>query len=190
MVLNSLSQQFTFYLSKNFFYPEVREMWEPVIKRMGLPYRNLEDFMSAQIKAVSFDTLSQTTVTQQGQQYTLTKRAGKPLDALQNKEIQVTFRLTESNLTYLILQQNFEIYLKLNDVKPLYWPPFVLDLLSDEGFVMYRQVYQQVTPTSITAFNLSYAAQLSEYTEFTMMFAYNYVDRYRVVDNKLILSEV
>lgn len=190
MILNSLSQQFTFYLSKNFFYPEVKEMWEPVIKRMGLPYRTLEDFMSAQIKSVSFDTLTQQTVTQQGQQYTLRKRSGKPLDAIQSKEIQVTFRLTESNLTYLILQQNFELYLKLNDVKPLYWPPFVLDLLSDEGFVMYRQVYQQVTPTSLAGINLSYAAQLADFKEFTMMFSYNYIDRYRVVDNKLLKSEI
>lgn len=190
MILNSLSQQFTFYFSNNFFYPEVKELWTPVIKRMGLPYRTLEDFMSAQIKAVSFDTLTQTALTQQGGQYTLKKRSGKPLDAIQNKEIQVTFRLTESNLTYLILQQNFELYLKLNTVKPLYWPPFVLDILTDDGFITYRQVYNQITPTNIGAITLSYAAQLSESKEFTMMFAYNYIDRYRTVNNKLMPSDI
>lgn len=189
MLLNSLSQQFTFYIPKNFFYPEVKAQWEPVIKRMGLPYRTLEDFMSAQIKSVSFDNLSQQVKEQQGGQYKIRKRAGKPLDAIQNKELSVTFRLTESNLTYFILQQNFEIYLKLNDVKPLYWPHFVLDILSDEGFVMFRQVYQQLTPTSISNITLSYAAQISDQKEFTMMFSYNYVDRYRVVDNKLYLTD-
>lgn len=186
MVLNNLPQSFQIYIQKDFLYPEVHKRFDDVVKRMNKPYVTLEDFINGQIKSITFPNLSAPTVTQNIGQYKIQKRGGKELDAVIEKSFNITFKLTESYLTYLILQMQFELYLKYGEVKPLYFPPIVIDLLNDAHLTTFRREYHQITPTSLSNVTLSYNAQLANFNEMSMSFAYNHIEDYAEVNGALI----
>lgn len=185
MVVNNLPQQFVIYFNKNYFYPEVHDRWSTIVRRMDLPYMSVEDFMNSQIKSITTPTISLSTKSQVSGQYNIQKRPGKELDAIIDKSFTITFKLTESYVTYLIMRDQIELYLKYFSPKDLYWPPVTVDYLSDEGFTYMRTSYNQVTPVSLSELSLSYSAELASYKEFSLSFAYNYIDYFIVEDEKL-----
>ncbi len=44
MILNAKANMFTIWFPSNFFYPSIVSKWEPVVKRLKLPYQTIEDF--------------------------------------------------------------------------------------------------------------------------------------------------
>ena len=57
MILNSLNNQFVIRFPKSFFYPEIHAKWTPVVKRLKLPYENLEDFINASVQSLAFPSI-------------------------------------------------------------------------------------------------------------------------------------
>lgn len=176
MILNNLSQQFTISFDFNSFYPEVEELWMPILKKNGYPWLTIEDFVAGQIQSLDFPGFNAQNVTQQIGHYKNTKRTGFELDAQMEKNISITFKLSESYITYFILRQQFELYLKYYSVKDLYWNPIRMSLLDDAGFETITYSFNQITPSSISNISLSYAARVSQYNTFSMAFAYNFFD--------------
>lgn len=177
MVLNNLSQSFVIYFPQNFFYPDVNDNWLPLIKRMYLPYRTTEDFMNAQIQTISFPSIAAPAVTQGRWQYEIHKRNGKELDQLFPKEpINITFKLTESYMSYFIIREQFDLFLKYFNIQPLYWAPITVSLLDDAGMETISYRFVQITPTNLSDMSLSYAARLGTYNTFSLGFHYNYFE--------------
>ena len=58
MVLNNLSQMFSFYFPSNFWYDEVVETWTPFVQRMMLLYETVSDFMNDQVQSVVFPSIN------------------------------------------------------------------------------------------------------------------------------------
>ena len=135
MLLNPLSQNFVIWFPANFFYSEVVKLWTPVFKRMFLPYLTIEDMFNSQITNLSFPSVNSNTVTQQNQNYQITKRSGRQLDQDMNKDLTLTIKLSESYMTYFIARQQMDLYLKYGaNQKALYFPPINVTILDEGGF--------------------------------------------------------
>lgn len=179
MLLNALSQNFVIWMPANFFYPEVNKLWKPVFKRLFLPYLTIEDMFNSQITQVSFPSIQSNNVQQGLQNYALTKRAGKTLDQQMSKNLTLTVKLSESYMTYFIARQQFDLYLKFGEnQKNLYFPPINVTILDEGGFENITYTYYQLTPTSLSDFDMSYSARPGTFNTFTWGFQYNYFDIY------------
>lgn len=190
MLLNRLSQQFCIYFDINTFYPGVEKVWLPLLKKMSLPYMSIEDFMNSQIQTFNFSGFTSTNPTQQIGLYQVSKRPGKQMDQLMDKTFSITFKLTESYITYFIMRQQYDMFLKLIEVQDLYFAPITISLIDDAGFETISYTYHQITPTSLTDLDLSYAASIGTYNSFSMNFTYNYFDIwYRTEEGNRILID-
>lgn len=177
MVLNNKPQMFAISFPSNFFYPEVKKRWEPLVERMRLPYQSIDDFMNAQIQSIQFPNLNMPTSVQQRWQYEVTYPGGKELEPLIGKSLNITFKLTESYLSYWIMWDQIDTYLHYvhhhTDKKNCWMEPIFLSFLSDAGFELVKFIFREITPTSLSDLNLSYAAQIASYNTFTLGLNYN-----------------
>lgn len=176
MLLNPLNQNFVVWFPANFFYNDVVKLWKPVCKRLYLPYLTLEDMFNAQITSVSFPSIQTSNVTQQMQNFQITKRGGKTLEQQMAKTVTLTIKLTESYMTYFIARQQMHLYLNLGKTfkEDLYLPPLNITILDEGGFENITYTYYQLTPSSLSDFDLSYSARPGSFTTFTWSFSYNY----------------
>lgn len=174
MTLHNLQQNFTVYWGPNFFYPEVNDRWLPVIRRQMFPWLSVSDYMLAQIQSFSLPSINMKSVTQQGGRYVINKRSGNNLDEAMEKKITITFKLTEGYTSYFIMRQQLDLYYQIIKTKPLYMSPINVDLLDDSGHAIITYEQEQITPTSLSELNLSYAAKLGSYNTFTVEMSYNY----------------
>lgn len=174
MVLSNLQQNFTIWWGPNFFYPEVNERWLPVIRRQLFPYLSVSDYMLAQIQSFSLPSINMKSVTQQGGRYVINKRSSNSLDEAMEKTMTITFKLTEGYTSYFIMRQQLDLYYQIIKTKPLYMSPINVELLDDSGHAILTYEQEQITPTSMSELNLSYAAKLGSYNTFTVECSYNY----------------
>lgn len=190
MLLNNLSYQFCIYFDVNTFYPTIERVWLPVLKKMSIPYMSVEDFINSQIQTFNFPGVNSNNVSQQIGLYNVKKRPGFQMDQLMQKEFSISFKLTESYITYFIMRQQYEMFLKLIEVQELYFAPISVSLLDSEGNETISYKYHQVTPKSISALDLNYVTKLADFHTFDMSFDYNYFDIwYRTEDGKKILID-
>lgn len=177
MLLNPLTQNFVIWLSSNFFYQEVVNVWQPVFKRLYLPYVTIEDMFNSQITQVSFPALTLNNVNQGLQNYPLTKRGGKQLDQAMAKNLTLTVKLTEGHLAYFIMRHQIDLYLKYGQAyKDLYMPPINITILDDGGMENISYTYYQLTPNALSDFELSYSAKPGSFNTFTVGFNFNYFE--------------
>ena len=174
MTLHNLQQNFTVYWGPNFFYPEVNDRWLPVIRRQMFPWLSISDYMLAQIQSFALPSINMKSVTQQGGRYVINKRSGNNLDEAMEKKLTITFKLTEGYTSYFIMRQQLDLYYQIIKTKPLYMSPINVDLLDDSGHAIITYEQEQITPTSLSELNLSYAAKLGTYNTFTVEMSYNY----------------
>lgn len=178
MLLNNLDQNFVIALDFNWFYPDVTQKWMPILERMYLPYITLEDFFNAQIHSINFPGLNSGTVQQQGRLYKIQKRPGFQEDQLIDKQLTLTVKTAESYISYFVARHQFQLFLRLGQLTPLYLPNITVSLLDDGGFETVSYCYQQLTPISIGDLSMSYAARMGQFNTFTWSFVYNYYDVY------------
>lgn len=165
-----------------FFYEDVQRKWGPVVKRMKLPYETVEDFMNAQIQSVDFPGVSFDNAEQQQRQYPVVYPTGKELEAVLDKNLTIRFKLTESYLTYWILFDQLDYYLKYSrdNHKQCFMQPLRLTFLNTGGFGMLTFEFKQLVPTSLGNLPLSYAAQAADFK--TVDFGLKY-SRYDIISH-------
>ena len=188
MVLNNKPQMFTVFFPSNFFYKEVKKRWEPIIEKMRLPYQSIDDFMNAQIQVVTFPSLTLENSQQQRNQYEVVYPTGKELEPSMSKDLSITFKLTESYISYFIMWDQLDIYLHYanmteeideyigDEKKPCWMEPIHLAFLTDQGFELTKFIFSEITPTSLSELNLSYSAQAAAYNTFSIGLHYNVFD--------------
>lgn len=180
MVLNNKPQMFNIAFPSNFFYPEIATKWSPIIEKMKLPYQGVDDFMNAQIQQIRFPGFNVEPSIQQRGQYEVTYNGGKELEPLITKELNITFKLTESYVSYFILWDQLDMYLhykaNIEEAKDIWFEPITLSFISDAGFELTKFIFRQLTPLSMTELNLSYAATVASYNTFTWNLKYNFFD--------------
>ena len=102
------------------------------------------------------------------------------LEQLISKDLSITFKLTESYISYWVMWDQIDVYLHYaNDVtdhQPCWMNPISLSFLSDNGYEMVKFLFQEITPTNLGELSLSYAATLAQYNTFTLSLKYNRFD--------------
>jgi hypothetical protein len=172
------------WFPKDFFYPEVRERWTPVVKRLKLQYQSLEDFFNASVQSVTFPEVRLDPVIQGQSQFKIRYRGGKELEPILDKMITVTFKLTEGFITYWLIFEQIEEYQKYHDTQP-FWPSMYISFLDHHGFELLAFEFQKIVPIALSQFNISYASIAAEFNTFTLNLAYN---RYKIT--KRLTNEV
>ena len=168
---------FTFYFPSDFWYPEVKERWTPMIERMRLPYTTLDDFMNAQVQSVRFPPMNMDLAMQQREQYDVAYPGGKELEQLIDKTLTITFKLTESYISYWVVWDQIDTYLHYvtqhENLKPCWMEPVKLGFLTDSGLQLVEFTFLEITPTNTSELNLSYAATVASYNTFSLSLRYN-----------------
>ena len=160
MILRNLPQMFTFRFPQTFFYKEVCDRWEPFVRRMKLPFSTVCDFMNSQVQSVDFPDISLSGETQQQGQYETAYPAGRELGPELTKALSVRLKLTESYMTYWILFDQIDWYLKYGSAhKPVFMDPLALTFLNQKGFGMVTFEFRNVIPEGLTGLPPSFAAQ-------------------------------
>jgi len=183
MILNSLNNQFVLRFPKNFFYPEIHAKWEPVIKRLKLPYENLEDFMNASVQSLNFPAIDLPIVEQVQQQFRIAQRPGKELEPLFDKNLTLTFKLSEGFITYWILFEQIELFIQIYEVKKPFWDPMYVSFLDHHGFELVAFSFEKIIPTAMSQFDISYATTAAEFNTFTLNLRYNRFNIKRRIDD-------
>lgn len=183
MILNSLNNQFVIRFPKNFFYPEIHERWGPIIRRLKLPYESLEDFMNASVQSLSFPAIDLTPVEQGQSQFRIAYRPGKELEPLLDKNLTLTFKLSEGFITYWVLFEQIELFIQVFDVKKPFWDPMYVSFLDHHGFELVVFSFDKVVPISMSQFDISYATTAAEFNTFALGLRYNRFKIQRRIDD-------
>jgi hypothetical protein len=154
------------------FYPSIVERWAPVIKRLKLPFEKVSDFMDSCIQSISWPSLSLENVRQQQSQFDINYKGGKELEPIFDKTIEVTFKLSESYISYWILFENIQEFMRYKD-GDVFWPSMFISFLDLQGFELVIFEIKQLIPISLGQFSLSYATTAAEYNNFTLGMKYN-----------------
>lgn len=181
MVLNNKPQMFTFYFPSNFWYPEVVEAWTPIVERMKLPYTDLTDFMNSQVQSVVFPGANLPLATQQRDNYEVAYQGGEELEYDINKTLSITFKLTESYLSYWVIWSQTDIFLHYKEKyrgrnHSIWMEPVKLGFLLDNGVQLVDFTFKEITPTNIGNLTLSYAATVASYNTFNWDLRFNTFD--------------
>jgi hypothetical protein len=186
MILNSLNNMFVVQFPKNLFYPEIRTKWEPVVKRLKLPYETLEDFINASVQSITFPSVELPIVEQTQQQYKIAYRGGKELEAVLDKNLTVTFKLTEGFISYWIMFEQLEKFVLYGDSVP-FWPPMYVSFLDHHGFELVAFTFTKLVPTNLSQFEISYSQTAAEFNTFTMNLRYNrYTVKRRIEETSVL----
>ena len=174
MVLNNRTQLFSFYFPSNYLYPEIAEKYKVYLNRMHLPFESCEDFLNSCIQSVNFPSINIPNAIQQHRQYEIEYTTGKEMDAIIEKNLTITFKLTDSYLSYWIIRDQIEAYLKYGEVKKVFWNPLYLTFLSSGGYEINTLEFSQITPTSLSELDLSYKSEIAQYNTFNLGLHYNF----------------
>lgn len=172
MILNAKQNMFQIWFPPHFFYPEIVEKWGPVIKRLNLPYETIEDFFNASIQSITMPEMDLGIETQQQSQFNISYKGGKELEPIFNKDITVTFKLSEGFITYWIIFEQIEQYMKYQEGN-VFWPPMYVSFLDMQGFELVAFEFNQLIPTSLSQFDVSYSTTAADFNTFSMGLRYN-----------------
>jgi len=173
-ILNAKSNMFTIWFPPNFFYPSVVRNWEPIVKRLKLTYQTVEDFFNASIQSISIPPIDLNTVMQQQRQFGITYKGGKELEPTWDKTLDVTFKLAEGFITYWIIFDQIEEYLRYKvDDNAVFWPSMYISFLDMHGFELVAFEFNKIVPSGLSAFDVSYATTAADFNTFTLNLKYN-----------------
>jgi hypothetical protein len=175
-LLNSKLNQFAIWLPKDFIYPEVRERWTPIVNRLKLQYQTLEDFLNASVQAITFPEVILNPVVQPQTQFAIKYRGGKELEPILDKNITITFKLTEGFITYWMLFDQIEAYQKYQETSP-FWSSVFISFLDHHGFELMAFEFQKIVPNRLSQLPINYATVGADFTTFTLNLIYN---RYKI----------
>ena len=181
MILNAKNSMFTIWVPPNFFYPEIVKKWTPVIKRLNLPYESIEDFFNASIQSITMPQMDLPTVTQQQGQFEVAYKGGKELEPIFNRTLDVTFKLSEGFITYWIIFEQIEQYLEYQD-GAVFWPSMYVSFLDLHGFELVAFEFNQIVPTGLSSFDVSYATTAADFNTFSLSLRYNRFDIKRRIE--------
>ena len=175
-ILNARLSQYVIWFPNDFFYPEIREHWTPVVNRLKLQYLTLEDYFNATVQSITFPEVVLTPLTQPQTMFQIKYRGGKELEPLLDKNLTVTFKLTEGFITYWMLFDQIEMFQKYSERAP-FWPSMYVSFLDHHGFELMTFEFQKIVPVRLSQFNANYATVASEFNTFSLNMTYN---RYKI----------
>jgi hypothetical protein len=133
---------------------------------------SLEDFMNASVQSVSFPSMDLPIQEQQQGQFRIAYRGGKELEPVFEKNLTVTFKLSEGFFTYWIMFEQLESYLEYRDSEP-FWPPMYVSFLDHQGREIIAFSFEKIVPRGMSQFEISYSQTAAEFNTFNVNLRYN-----------------
>lgn len=171
-ILNAKLNQFAIWLPQDFFYPEIRERWTPIVKRMKLPYLTLEDYVNATIQSINFPEVVLPIISQDQTMFQIKYRGGKELEPILDKNLTITFKLAEGFVSYWMFFEQIELFQQYSERKP-FWPSMYVSFLDHHGFELMTFEFKKIIPTGMSQFPLSNATVASDFNTWTLSLRYN-----------------
>ena len=178
-MLNARNNMFVIDIPADFFYLPVIERWQPYVQKLKLPFQTVEDFINSNILSLNIPDITLPTVTQQQGQYKASYYGGKELEPIIDKNLTITFKLTESYLTYWILFDQINFFLKYANEQECFFNPIFLTFLDNNGLAIVKFKFKMLTPTSLGSLDLSYAKTITDFSTFNLGLTYN---RFEIID--------
>lgn len=175
-ILNCKLNQYSVWFPRNFLYPEVRERWTPVVKRLKLQYETLEDFINATVQSVTFPEVVLNNITQPQKMYKIGYRGGKELEPILDKNITITFKLTEGFITYWMLFDQIDLFQEYSLREP-FWPSMFISFFDHHGLELMSFEFKKIIPNNLSTLTVSYATVAADFNTFSMGLTYN---RYKI----------
>jgi len=175
-ILNAKLSQFAIWFPKDFLYPEIRERWTPVVKRLKLQYQTLEDYINATVQRITFPEVTLTPVTQPQTMFQIRYRGGKELEPILDKNLTIIFKLTEGFITYWMLFDQIELFQLYSATSP-FWPSMYVSFLDHHGFELMAFEFQKIIPLGLSQFSVNYATPAADFNTFQLTLSYN---RYKI----------
>lgn len=194
MILNARQNSFFILFPTDFFNQTVQEKYSKYYRSLLLPYKSLSDFMASTVQTINFPGFSSNLQTQTR---TLGKiqevQSSKPIADMFNRELKITFKLTDAYLNYFVFLDNALNYLEPANVNPEntqrslgqalsvpamanvnhpFFQPIRLTLLNNEGYAVSSIIFNRPMLKSLSEMNLSYSSITPQFTTFTATFQY------------------
>lgn len=188
-LLNSQYCNFEVSFPRTFFYKDLEAKYDPIFKKLPIPYKNVTDYMNYTIQSISWPAISVETVTQTSP-IKLREMRNKERDGRINKkeyiggfdltlstsnDFNITFRTTESFLNYWIMYEQLEMFLGYcnENTSNVTMGDIELRLLDNYGHLIMTKLYSDVIYTGISELELSYSNNVPEFKTFTCDFKHN-----------------
>jgi len=175
-ILNSKLNMFAIWFPRDFLYPEIRERWTPVVKRLKLQYQTLEDYINATVQSISFPEVILENMEQPQSMYKIKYRGGKELEPILDKNLTLSFKLTEGFISYWMLFDQIDLFQMYKESDP-FWPSMFVSFMDHHGFELMAFEFQKIIPRGLSAFNANYATTAADFTTFTLSLEYS---RYKI----------
>jgi len=172
MLLNSRQNGFIITLPPDFFSEKVKEKYKKYYQSLILPYDNINTFIESTIQSIDFPGWQMTTAQQ-------TRLLGKKQDYKNsmpiidnfNRELVITFKLTDAYLNYFIFLENGLEF--LNFENPIQtFSPIRLSLLDNQGYLVSSIIFKNPILKSQDGFKLSYSSNTPNFPTFQAKFVY------------------
>ncbi len=172
MLLNARQNSFIILFPDDFFAEEVNEKYKKYYQSLIVPYDTINEFMSATIQSINFPGWSMNVAQQsrllgKKQEY---KNSIQPID-LHEREITLTFKLTDAYMNYFIFKDNADNYLDFKSKKPTF-QPLRLMLLDNQGYLVSSILFKRPVLVHQDGFKLSYSSVTPEFKTFDVKFKY------------------
>jgi hypothetical protein len=115
-------------------------------------------------------------VSQPQTMFNITYRGGKELEPILDKNVTITFKLTEGFITYWMLFDQIELFQQYG-IKQPFWPSMYVSFLDHHGFELMTFEFQKIVPTMLSQLPVSYATVSADFNTFTLNLKYN---RYKI----------
>lgn len=178
MLSGPIHSNFRFYFPADYFYPKVLEQFIPIYRNSALPYTSIPDFVNDTIINAFMPGLSdpgtKPQVHHQGNFRTF--RSGLKSEESISKEFDVTFKLSNNYLNWLIMRENSIEYLKFKsraEGDETFHPDMMLHVLDDNDNIIMQLIYKDVRFIELSGIEFNKQRNGIGSKEFTMKFAFN-----------------
>lgn len=174
MILNAKNNNFIFNFPKIFFPESITSKYEKYLNRLPLPFETMKDFVNHSVQSVTFPAFSIPVIEQEiNKGDIIYSKGGKLLRNYMEKELSVTFKITEGYLNYFFwmdVMTDFYSY----DSAETYKPFVYLRFLDNSGYEFVRYKFDEIIIKGMSTLELSYNSNIPTFNTFTVDFAFNY----------------
>jgi len=173
MILNAKDNNFRVEFPRGYFYKEVCDKYEPIIKRMPIPYDNLRDYMNSSIQSITFPSIEGPLVDQLILDDPVTWKGRGNVERWMSRDFTITFKLYEAYLNYWIMFEQLRYFYDYH-TKDIALPGITLQFLDNDGYEIIAFLFKQTVFYGISSIELSYGSNVPNFKTFTCSFKYNY----------------
>jgi hypothetical protein len=179
-ISDHIISDFTIRFSDDFFYEEVLEKFKDYFDENNGMFRKPIDMFNAFVIGTDILGYSSPNTKEQGHHRGQTRTFQNSLDNTHKntKTLDITFSLKSGLINYYMLYENILRFNSnlIDDGKDIFFPHIYLDVMDNNGNILYSYVYKEIQITSLSSISLKKTDSGIGSKEFSCSFKYNILD--------------